>query len=553
MLTTKTQKLIAQWLESDLVSCDDKALILKMTTQQKAIAFADTPLRFGTAGIRALIGPGTQFLNVFVYRQMATGYAHFLKISSKKEQPIAVIVHDNRNDGDLYAMCCAEVLAAYNIQVYLAPNNHLLATPIISYWIRKLKADGGINITASHNPKAYNGFKSYNKYGAQVLDKESKIIIDNMPLAEQILNLKYAPKSPLIKYLPDDCLNQFFIELMQWLPTKDFDQQKDLKVLFSSHHGVGSQTMLALASKLNYKNFIEFEPECNITGDYDDSEITNPEEVKSFYPMLKTANQKQINYLMAVDPDGDRFAMAERQKNGLFYYLNGNENGLLFAYYLLEKAKSKKSYYVVASYVTTNFIDRILKKHEIPILRTGTGFKWICDVIEKQESNENHLLIAFEESIGALLFPFNREKDGYQAVGLSLEMITYFQSKNLLLTEILEKFYQEYGYWFGTTHSFVIKHENWKELMQTKINQLLHSRKKTIGSHPIVTIKWNHVNDCLDWILDHDNWLRFRLSGTEPKFKIYYNLYGKNHENINQEIKKIRDELIKELDLDQYI
>ncbi|MDQ0513847.1 phosphomannomutase [Mycoplasmoides fastidiosum] len=552
MLYHNIKKNIDQWLNSDLVSEADKQIIQTMNEAELARAFADTPLKFGTAGIRAITGPGTQRLNVFVYRQMALGYAHFLKQSSNKSQPVAVITHDNRLNGDLFALSCAEVLAAQGILVYLAPENKLLATPVISYWIRRLNADGGINITASHNPKAYNGFKAYNQFGSQVIDEQAQIIVQNMPSQDQLFDIEHAINSPLIQYLPSDCLQTYFDEVKKALPNFATRAKTSVKALYSSHHGVGSQTCLALMHQLGYINFQEFTPETNITGDFPDSEITNPEDPRSFAPMEVYANQHNINYLMSQDPDGDRFAMGERQKDNSFYYFNGNENGILFANYLLT-TQQKPNRYVVTSYVTNNFIDRLVKAHQIPVHRTGTGFKFICDIVEKQEKANNNLLIAFEEAIGSLLFPFNREKDGYQSVALSLEMINYYQSQGLRLTDVLKNLYNQYGQWFGTTHSFVIKDPNWKQLMQAKLDFLENQPLKTVSSHPVTKVEWNHVNDCLDWILDDDNWLRFRLSGTEPKFKIYYNFFGETQEAIKNEITIIRQQIVDYLNLEEYL
>ncbi|WP_391591746.1 Phosphomannomutase [[Mycoplasma] cavipharyngis] len=549
----QTQKLVDLWLNSTLVSDQDKQEISKMNQAELSCAFSDQPLKFGTAGIRAVTGVGTQKLNLFVYRRIATGYAHFLKIKSKEKRPIAIIVHDNRANGAFYARSCAEVLAAYDIEVYLAPNNQLLATPIISYWIRKLQATGGINITASHNPKAYNGFKAYNSNGVQVNDQEADLIVTHMPDNLKIFDLKFNPNSNLIKFLPDDTIQQFYDQILHHLAIEKNPELKDLAVLFSSHHGVGSQTVKNLARQMGYHHFQEFESECNVTANYDDHEITNPEEPKSFAPMIQLANQKQINYLMAVDPDGDRFAMAERQLDQSFYFFNGNENGILLIAYLIATNKINSQNYVVSSYVTNNFIDRLLAKHQVPIFRTGTGFKLIAQEVENQERLNKKLLLAFEEAIGVLLMPFNREKDGYQAIATSLEMISYYQKQNLLLTDVLNNLYHQFGHWFGTTHAFVINDSNWKQLMQEKLEQLKNTKQKFIGNHPIKQIAWNEINNCLDWILDDDNWIRFRLSGTEPKLKIYYNLYGSDQNQLRAEINMIKNQLVSLLQLEKYL
>lgn len=453
------QTLVQLWLESDLVSDEDKKTIRQLDPNALAKHFSNQPLEFGTAGIRLLVGVGTQYWNVFTYRRVSTAYAKFLQLKKPDQQLSVVITHDNRTNGGLYALTCAEVFAAHGIKVYLAPERPLFATPLTSYLIRSLNANGGINITASHNPKNYNGFKAYNSSGVQVDDHDAALITTLMPSNDMLFQLDYAVNSELISYLPN-YYPQFFNQIIQALPRTQPSVVKPLKVAFSPHHGVSSGEMVNFCHQLGYVNFLEYPLEANITGNYSDDEITNPEDPRSFEPLVAFANQINADYLMASDPDADRFALAERQADGSFYYFNGNENGILFTHYLLNVIKDKRNYYVVSSYVTNNFIDRLVAEYKIPVLRTGTGFKNISKIVEEQSQKGQKLLIAFEEAIGSLVFDFHREKDAFQSVALSLEMIDYYQQQNLKLTDVLNQLYQKYGYWYGITESFTVKADN---------------------------------------------------------------------------------------------
>lgn len=544
------QDYLTLWLQNPEVSREFKQQLQSMNPTQLASVFSEQPMQFGTAGVRKTVGVGHQHFNVFVYRLLAYAYGQFILKTTNQSQPIVVIVHDNRARGDEFAVACAQVLAHMHIKVLLAPNNALLATPIISYLIRAYQADGGINITASHNPKHYNGFKAYNRYGMQLNNQQANFVVAHIPDYARIFAIPLAPCSHyLIQNLEPTAIANYFTTLIQYLPNTKPAKIKTIKVLYSPHHGVCAHNMAQMAHQLGYINFTQLPSESNVTSDFSDAKICNPEDPQSFESAAKYAQQLNYDYLMASDPDGDRFGFAERQDDGSFYYFNGNENGILFIHYLLTFKKSLLKNYVVSSYVTNNFIDRLLKPHGIKVLRTGTGFKWICQHVELQQQLGWDLLLGFEEAIGALIFPFNREKDSYQSVALALEMINYYRHQKIKLTTVLKQLYDQYGYWYGTTDSFIIAGSDWQTLMHKKLGLLKQYPHSQIDRFTIVKVQWNPINDCLDWILCDDNWIRFRLSGTEPKFKIYYNLYGTSEQDVKSAFNAVRQTLIDYLGL----
>ncbi|MCQ2956765.1 MAG: hypothetical protein MJ233_02780 [Mycoplasmoidaceae bacterium] len=296
-----------------------------MTKKEQKIAFANKPFVFGTAGVRAKMGPGTHYLNKFTYQQMTIGYCKYV-LSVSHRQPTIIIGHDNRLNSAEFALECANVAKTMGVNVYLMQDNKLIPTPILSYAIRKYHLQGGINITASHNPKEDNGFKAYNKLGAQILPDEANIIIKNMPSSKTILDLKRYLKSnsrskatiSFIKY--DSLVDSFFDEvikatvidrrvLMPNAPIKKFP------IVFTGFHGTTTELMPRFLKSIGFKNVYVYPKHANISGKFEDCPISNPEDDKAFADVIKFANDKKATLVIGCDPDGDRMAMGFKKTN----------------------------------------------------------------------------------------------------------------------------------------------------------------------------------------------------------------------------------------------
>ena len=536
-------KIYQDWLKSSKVSIQNKNIMKKMSPEMIDNYFSDQPLSFGTAGIRSTMGPGTRQLNEFVYTQLVFGYAKYLLSINKKN--LVIVGHDNRKNSDKYCLLVAKILSSFGIKVLLFNKNNLMPTPIISYAIRKLKCSGGIIITASHNPKNYNGFKVYNPDGGQILPDVANKIQKLMPKNKDLLNLEWKEKKNLISYLNDDVINSYFIEAKQAIVNKKIlSINKKYPIVFTGHHGTSCKLLPKFMKLLKF-NIKPYQKQCFYNSDFVNSKISNPEDIKSFDDSIKYANSIKSDFIIGIDPDADRMA-ALIKKNNIWILISGNEMGIIFTYYKLKHlSKSIKNKFIISSYVSNNLIDNIAKQYSCQVYRTGTGFKWMGALLSKY-CKQKYFVLAFEEAIGALCTTINRDKDSFTASALASEIYYEYKNKGMDFIDILEKeIYPKFGYWFGETYSHTFKELNWKSIIQQKMEFLKKYKRKKIGTFNIKKILWNTKGDCLDWILDGNSWIRFRASGTEPKFKIYFNLYGKNKSDGLLKFEQTKKEMLK--------
>jgi len=301
-------------MNADNVKKIDKQIMAKMDQKEISSYFNNKLLSFGTAGIRATMGPGTQQMNVFVYQQIAEGYAKYIK-QTYPLNPYVVIGHDNRKNSQLFATTCANVLSSFGVGVYLFKNNHLIPTPIISYTIRKMNAMGGIIITASHNAKEYNGFKAYNPDGGQILPAVANKIVSLMPKYDTILTNKYKANFQLINYLSDDIIDQYFADVQSVLVNRQIIyDKKPFKVVFTGHHGTSCKLLPELLKKLNF-NVYPLHNQCFYSEKFINSPSPNPENPDSFEQAIKYAKHIHSSIIFGVDPDADRMAVMINHHN----------------------------------------------------------------------------------------------------------------------------------------------------------------------------------------------------------------------------------------------
>lgn len=517
---------MACWSNTDVL----RDLINNMSDAQKKEAFADKPLAFGTAGIRAIMGPGTQMLNKFVYHQMAYGYGKYLFTKSRK--PRVIVGHDNREFSDAFAYECARILSMMGVETYIYSKNKLMPTPIISYTIRKNGFDGGINITASHNPKEYNGFKAYNKTGAQILPDEAKIIVDNMPPAKEILNIESnlidAGKKPVIRTVDyDKTTSAYFKEVAKAVNLDPWFREpktpiKDCPIVFTGFQGTTTELMPKFLKILGFRKIFTVPGQNRIASDFGASPITNPEDYKAFYPAIKEATKRKANIIFGCDPDGDRMTIGFKKTNR-WRFLNGNELGILLVNYILEHKQFDRRPYILTTHVSTSYVDRIAKKYGAKVIRTQTGFKWMGNLIDKFEQ-KGRLVVAFEEAIGSLVHTVARDKDSFGSIALTLELANHVSEYYVDLHEYLvTKVFAEYGDSYSNTISLNLESKNWKQDAKKLMDRALKiDPKMHIHDYKIEKVQYNKDADAVEWLLDKDSWIKFRISGTEPKFKIYF-------------------------------
>lgn len=511
------------WINHPNIAESLKEEALKMDNNQRSQAFDNEPFKFGTAGYRQKMGPGTKYLNEITYSQLAYGYGQYLKSKFIGERPI-IVVHDNRMNSDFFAEVVANTLSSLGINVLLMPNNDVLSTPILSYMIINLKAVGGVNITASHNPKEYNGFKCYNDHGSQLLPNEDDQLVANIPNWQQFLEKQIKPDPLKIKVLDVSIIDKYFEDIKKTLKNTNPNIKKPRKFLFTPMHGTSSFYMPKFLNSLGYE-CIKFEQQSQLDPEFTNTPIINPEEAASFNYAIEYADKNGINLIFAADPDADRLGIAFKKKNK-WEFLNGNAAGIIETYYLLmTKQSSNKRPVIVSTFVTNNLIDRIAKEYNAKVVRTATGFKWIAAAVDAITPDEE-FIIGFEEAIGSLPSNINREKDAYQAAALLLEILTYYEEKNYDFYDILEhEIFTKFGHWYGQTDFRIIQGNQWQDLAKEYLNQVLNFPHKSIFSRQIISITENKQAGTVDFNFENDSWLKFRISGTEPKFKMYFNLY----------------------------
>lgn len=522
-------EIVQKWLNSPYVDKEMKTEIKAMSDDDIKASFKDIPLEFGTAGYRAKMGPGPLFLNEFTYQQLAVGYARYLtkdvdpSVKTKKKIK-AIIAHDNRRDGDKISMLITKVLTAYGIEVYLVPSNSPLPTPVVSYLIRTKGLDGGVNVTASHNPKEYNGFKAYNDTGAQVSVEQATTISSLLPDQYENMSKVYTPVLDLIKYINQIEIDAYFNDVTKHIGFNAYEQTNN-PVIFTPHHGTCSLYVTDFLRSLGH-NVIPVDSQSYLDSEFTNSLFMNPEDPRSFVEAEKLAAERKSDIMLGVDPDGDRLAVAVKH-NGKWEYLNGNETGILATNYLLKYHETADLVpIVISTYVTNSLINNIVEDHNGLVLRTGTGFKNIAAAMEHIDKSKAQFIVAFEEAIGMCVADTIREKDGIAAAALVLEMYNFYKNTNLDLIDVLEKqIYQKYGFWYGETVSLTIPGADWKEKAQELEHKALSFQPSKVGDFMVKEVFWNGAGQCIEWILKDDAWIKFRISGTEPKFKIYYNLF----------------------------
>ncbi len=518
------------WLIAWNSTSELKKEISLMKPEEIKEAFSKAPLNFGTAGIRGIMGPGTQLLNKFVYHQMAYGYAKFVLSRNRKAK--VIIGHDNRLNSDNFAYECAKILSMMGVETYIYSKNKLMPTPIISYSIRKYELDGAINVTASHNPKEYNGFKAYNNTGAQILPNEAKIIVENMPKPNEILNIENEllemGRKPSIKTIDyDKTVNAFFKDVAKAVNIDPKFRSPDAPIkhtpiVFTGFQGTTTELMPKFLKLLGFKKIIQVPGQNKISSEFEASPITNPEDYQSFYPAIREATRKKANIIFGCDPDGDRMTIGFKKTNR-WRFLNGNELGMLLATYVLENKKFDRRPYILSTHVSSSYIERIARNYGAKVIKTATGFKWMGNLIDKYEK-KGKMVIAFEEAIGSLTHTFARDKDSFGTTALALEVANKVSEYYVDLHEYwTHEIFTRFGDTYSSTISLTLDSKEWKKDAQKLMKRALEVSKKThIHDYKIQKVWFNAAADAVEWILDKESWIKFRISGTEPKFKIYF-------------------------------
>ena len=506
-------------------------------------------LEFGTGGLRGIMGAGTNRMNQYTVGAATQGLANYLKKEFSDLPEIKVVIgHDCRNNSRHYAEISADIFSANGIKAYLFPD--LRPTPEVSYAIRKLECQSGIVITASHNPKAYNGYKAYWNDGAQVIAPHDHNIIAEVNAIASIKEIKFKGNPKLIHVLDETIDKEFIQDLLKIsLSPEAIERHKSIKIVYTPIHGTGGTLIPAALKALGFTNIIHVPEQDVVSGEFPTVVSPNPEEAAALKMAVEKAIETGADLVMASDPDADRIGVAVRNEAGDFVLLNGNQTLLIFIYYLItrwrEKGKLSGKDYVVKTIVSTELVANIAKKNNIRIYDCYTGFKWIADVI-RQNDGEKTYIGGGEESYGFLAEDFVRDKDAVSACMLFAEIAAWAADNGKTVYQLLQDIYVEYGFSMEKGISVYKEGKSGADEIEAMMKNFRENPMREIAGSKVIFIKdfakltGKDMNDnesvsldmtttsnVLQYFTEDKTKVSIRPSGTEPKIKFYVEVHGK--------------------------
>ena len=515
-----------------MINNDDKADLIESFYKD---------LEFGTGGLRGIMGAGSNRMNIYTVGMATQGFANYLKINFKDKEQISVVVcHDCRNNSRLFAETVANIFSANGIKVYLFDD--LRPTPECSFAIRHLKAQAGVNITASHNPREYNGYKAYWDDGAQVLAPHDKGIIDEVNKVK-VEDVKFEGNKALIQIIGED-VDKVYLEQVKTISIDPqvIKNQHDLKIVYTPLHGAGRVMIPRALESWGFDNIHCVKEQMVKDGNFPTVDRPNPEIAEALTLGLRDAKALDADILMASDPDADRVGMACKNSDGEWVLINGNQTCLLFLWYIITNrqavGKMKPTDFIVKTIVTTEVIRKIAEKQNVEMRDCYTGFKWIAREIALSEGKQQYIG-GGEESYGFLAEDFVRDKDAVSACTLLAEICAYAKDHGKTLYDILMDIYMEYGY----SHEFTINVErpgkSGAEEIQEMMKNFRSNPPKELGGSVIDVYKdfqsleitkadgskekmdMPDTSNVLQWFCTDGTKVSVRPSGTEPKIKFY--------------------------------
>ena len=552
-----------KWVNSSFLGENEKEIIFNLSEIKKNEYFSGY-LEFGTGGMRGIMGLGTNRMNKYIIRKATQGLSNYLiKTCGEVGKDKGVVISfDCRNNSSDFALETALVLCANGIKTYLFSS--LRSTPELSFAVRELKCQAGVMITASHNPKEYNGYKVYWEDGGQLVEPQASGIVSEVNNVDEFSDVKLISKEKAIELgilnILNDELDEKYLSHVKNESILDISK-KDFKLVYSPLHGTGGRPAKKLLSDLGYSVFVPKEQEFP-DGNFPTCSYANPEEKNVFDLSIKLADKVGAEVCIANDPDADRTGMMVKYK-GEWIYLNGNQIGILLLDYILRNSKNiSKNSAIVSTIVSTPMLDFIAEDNNLKIFRTLTGFKYIGEKIREFEEGKynNSFLFGMEESIGYLKGTYVRDKDGVVGAMLLSEMACYYKSINKSLIEVLEDLYNKYGWYSEITYPVkkegIQGSEDIKNMMKNlrkKDLKVLLNKKINIVRDYKLQIEKNYVNNTeskldlpvsnvIQYILEAGTYITVRPSGTEPKIKYYIYTKGNSKQEADKKLDLVLNE-----------
>jgi phosphoglucomutase len=535
-----------EWLSSniDQSSKQDIERMLEAEDQTELIDSFYKDLEFGTGGLRGIMGTGSNRMNKYTIGKATQGLSNYLLRAFPDQQISVAIAHDSRNNSDLFAEITASVFSANGIKVYFF--TELRPTPELSFAIRELGCQSGVVLTASHNPKEYNGYKAYWDDGAQVTPPHDVNIIDEVNAIASIDDIKFDKNPDLIEEIGDAIDEKYLAEVKKLsLSPNVIHKQKNLKIVFSPIHGTGITLVPEILSRFGFENVHVVKEQATPDGNFPTVVYPNPEEAEAMSLALKQAKSIDADLIMATDPDADRVGIGAKNKHGDYQLINGNQAAAMLVYYMLkvwsEQEKLDGRQFVIKTIVTTDLIMDIARRFAVESYETLTGFKYIAAIIKAVEGKKK-FIVGGEESYGYLVGDFVRDKDAISSCAMLAEMTAWAKNQGMGVFDLLIEIYKEFGFYKESLLSITRKGKTGAEEIQEMMKNLRANPPKTIQGSPVIDLFDYQSSESTNLAtgekkpLDFpkSNVLQFttedgtkvsaRPSGTEPKIKFYFSV-----------------------------
>jgi phosphoglucomutase len=537
------------WLQGNY-DADVKQEIQTLLDQKAYTELTDSfyrDLEFGTGGLRGTMGPGSNRINKYTIGAATQGLANYLKKTYPGEKVKVAIAHDSRNNADLFSNITAEVFSANDIHVYFF--KALRPTPELSFAVRHFGCKSGVMLTASHNPKEYNGYKAYGADGGQFVAPHDKAVMDEVAKIASVDDIKFNRVDANIEEIGEEIDNLYLDKITELSVSPEaIQRQKDLKIVYSPIHGTGITLVPQALKRFGFENVILVDEQTTPDGNFPTVVYPNPEEKEALTLAIKKAEEVDADLVLATDPDADRVGIAVKNTDNEFILLNGNQTGCMLINYLLsaweEKGKLTGKEYIVKTIVTSNLIEEIAKAKNVTYYNTLTGFKYIGELMTKFEGKQT-FIGGGEESYGYLIGELVRDKDAVVSSAFIAEMTAYYKDKGSSLFEALLDTYVQYGFYKEKLISITKKGKTGAEEIKAMMEKFRNNPPATLGGSKVITLKdyENRIetdlntnttsaielptSDVLQFITADGSIISARPSGTEPKIKFYCSVNGK--------------------------
>ncbi len=563
------------WLEGNY-DADTKAQVSHLINNdpKELVESFYTDLEFGTGGLRGIMGVGTNRMNKYTVGMATQGFANFLIKNFPNEKLKVAIAYDCRNNSKYFAQISAEVLSGNNIEAHFF--NELQPTPLLSFAVREQKCQGGIVITASHNPKEYNGYKVYGSDGGQLISPQDKQVIDEVRKIKSVDDIKFKKIEGNIIEIPNSIIESYLEKISSLsLSPEIIAKHKDLKIVFTPIHGTTYRLAPMAFKKFGFTNIINI-PEQDITdGNFPTVGYPNPEEAAALKMAIDKAKSIDADLVMATDPDGDRVGIAVKDLKGKLIPLNGNQTASILIFYLLEQWKQKNKIkgkeFIVKTIVTTELLSKIAETYNIECFDVLTGFKYIAEIIRNLEG-QKQFIGGGEESYGYLIGDYTRDKDAVISCCFIAEAAAWAKNYNKSLFELLVEIYVLFGFYKEKLISITKKGKEGLEEINQMMDNVRENPPSSINGSKVILIKDYQLSiekdlrqgaekpidlpksNVIQIFLEDGTKITMRPSGTEPKIKFYFGVYGKlnnksDFEEIDRELEKKIEDVIKSLNI----